>query len=91
MITTKITLIPFAVPERVRIQRPPGRREDGFPVGSEGTFILSELDEHALSELCDQFRRDCFKKAGKTEPRAVCNKDEPAPFIHGGGIIPFDG
>jgi hypothetical protein len=82
MITTKIALVPFTVPNYVRIQRPPGHvttREDGFPVGNEGTFILAELDEHTLSELCDQFRKDCFKKAGKTEPRAICCKNEPAP------------
>jgi hypothetical protein len=30
---------------------------------------LKELDEQALSDLCDKFRQDVFKKANKKDPR----------------------
>ena len=67
-ISQKIKLQPFRVPNFVLVKQEPGKREDGFKEGPK--YALSELDEFALSMLCDKFREDVFKKAGKTDPDA---------------------
>lgn len=37
------------------------------------TYSLDLLDPHSLSDLCDQFRKDVFRKAGKSDPRIQGN------------------
>lgn len=33
------------------------------------SFTLAEISEEILSKLCEQFREDVFKKAGKVDPK----------------------
>jgi hypothetical protein len=60
-----VTLEPFSVPNFVR------RDKKGAVPGDDATpaFPLSDVDEAALSALCDQFREAVFAKAGKADPR----------------------
>ncbi len=52
-----IKLEPWLTPNFVRAETP------GI------CFTLSEASEEALSDLCDQFRAEVFRKAGKKDPK----------------------
>ena len=69
MIEAKIKLKPFLVPNFVLADQPPKPRQEGFIEGQQ--FALSELDVATLDLLCEQFREDVFKKAGKDDPQAA--------------------
>ena len=62
-IETKIKLQPFGVPNYVLIEGKPRVRQDGFKETPK--YHLSELDSAILTQLCDRFRDEVFKKAGK--------------------------
>ena len=64
----KITLdlLPFRTPKYVLVKQSPGKKEDGFKEGPK--FHLSELDSLVLNRLCNDFRNEVFKKAGKEQP-----------------------
>ena len=64
----KIKLRPFNVPNYVLGETSPGLKQDGFVEGPK--WHIKELAETTLSELCDQFRKDVFEKAGKQDPRS---------------------
>ena len=57
----KLKLKPFTAPSYVIVDEPERKRQDGFKEARK--YHVSELDEDALSDLCDQFRADIFKKA----------------------------
>ena len=66
-IVKEVTLEPFMVPNFVRQEVLPRKRQDGLieaPI-----YHLSDLDVETLSELCDDFRRKIFEKAGKGDPK----------------------
>lgn len=65
-IETQIKLQHFRVPNFVLTEPNVGRREDGFSEAPK--YALNELDAATLDLLCDQFREDVFKKAGKQDP-----------------------
>ena len=67
MITIKKELKPFQTPNYVFEKELPRPREEGFQQSS--SYKISELDPEVLSKLCDQFRKDIFKKAGKADPK----------------------
>jgi hypothetical protein len=69
MPSMKINLVPFATPNFVSVQMPPRPKQDGFIASP--TFALAELDHETLSTLCDEFRAEVFRKAGKTDPKPV--------------------
>jgi hypothetical protein len=60
-----IKLHPFAVPDFVVQAQTPGNREDGWRKAI--VVPISELSAATLGELCDEFRRDVFAKAGKSD------------------------
>lgn len=64
-----LQLRPFIVPNFVSVDMPPRQRQDG--VSFAGTFPLSTVGEDELSRMCDEFRAEIFKKAGKTDPKNV--------------------
>jgi hypothetical protein len=61
----ELKLKPFQVPNYVFSEHPPVLRQEGFQESPK--FELRELSEEALSQLCDDFRRKVFEKAGKKD------------------------
>ena len=59
MITIDAKIVPFTVPDHVVISQT--IRDSPY------TLPLAVLDAATLSNLCDQFRTDCFMKAGKID------------------------
>jgi len=64
--TLEVELQPFQTPNFVRAKVKPGKREDG--IQETPCYPLSDLDPYTLAKLCDQFRAEIFKKAGKQQP-----------------------
>lgn len=62
-VTIQVELQPFTVPDFVRTVERPGKREDGF--AETVAYPLSDLDSLTLDRLCEQFRNEVFRKAGK--------------------------
>ena len=62
----EIELHPFTTPNFVIQKVEPRPRQEGMIEAPK--YHLRELDPATLSRLCDQFRRDVFEKAGKTDP-----------------------
>jgi hypothetical protein len=61
-----VELRPFTVPNYV-IQVTPARpRQEGFVEAPK--YALTELDADTLAQLCDDFRKSVFEKAGKPDP-----------------------
>lgn len=69
----QIKLQPFTVPNFVLEVMKPGCRQDGFHAAT--THPLSDLSDEALAELCDDFRREVFRKAGRGGEKG--NASEP--------------
>jgi hypothetical protein len=67
MTEIKQKLRPFMTPNFVSVEMPPRPRQEGLVEAPK--FALAELDAETLSELCDEFRADVFRKANKTDPR----------------------
>ena len=65
--TIQLKLQPFRTPNFVLPETPPGKLQDGFKTGS--SFPLSQLPAETLSDMCDAFRDEVFKKAGKDDPK----------------------
>lgn len=62
----EVAIQPFSIPHFVRRDKKAAAAGDP---DAEAAFELSAVDAMTLSALCDQFRADVFKKAGKTDPR----------------------
>jgi len=69
MTTIKIALKPFSTPNFVLLNFPAGERQHGFKESP--TVPLSEVDADSLAKLCDDFREEIFRKAGKRDPAFV--------------------
>jgi hypothetical protein len=65
-ITTKVELMPFLTPNFVIQKVEPGKREEGLRHVPQ--YALAELDADVLDALCNEFRSEIFKKAGKRDP-----------------------
>lgn len=61
-----IELQPWAAPNFVIMVTPPRPRQEGIHHVS--TFPLQAVDADALAKMCDDFRAEVFRKAGKTDP-----------------------
>lgn len=62
----ELDLVPFNIPNYILVKGKPCKREDGFKEAIK--FHLSELDSLTLDKLCEEFRKEVFKKAGKEQP-----------------------
>lgn len=62
----ELDLVPFNVPNFVLVKEKPRKRQEGFAEGMK--FRLADLDAATLDKLCEEFKKEIFKKAGK-EPR----------------------
>jgi hypothetical protein len=67
VISIEKELQPFQVPNYVIEVPKVSKRQDGFQETPK--HHLSELDGNVLDQLCERFREDVFKKAGKNDPR----------------------
>jgi len=57
----------WATPNVVEVKRPPRPRQEGFtPMPG---ILLADASANLLAELCDNFRAEVFRKAGKQDPR----------------------
>lgn len=63
MATLKLDLKDWQVPGFVQTQLP-GK-------GETSSVKIEDVEADSLSELCDNFRRSIFKRAGKQDPRAL--------------------
>lgn len=66
-ITLELKITPFKVPDAVTLEQAPGGREQGFRPPP--TVALRELPVETLSAMCDDFRREVFRKAGHPETK----------------------
>jgi len=66
MADIKVKLRPLMTPNYAIQEMPAGLKQDGLRELPK--FALSELDAETLSDLCDEFRREIFTKAGKSDP-----------------------
>jgi len=64
-----IKLQPFSTPNYVISESRVGTRQEGLIENPK--WPLSEVDEDTLSQLCEKFREDVFKKAGKNDPYSL--------------------
>jgi hypothetical protein len=64
-----IETVPFTTPNFVLLKMPPRHRQEGFQELPK--LALSDVPADELSAMCDQFRRDIFKKAAKQDPLGV--------------------
>lgn len=62
----KIELKPWLTPNYVIAKTSPRPRQDGFQESPK--WHLYEVDAEDLARQCDEFRREVFRKAGKTDP-----------------------
>ena len=62
----KIELLGFTVPNFVIQKMPPRPRQDGLVEAPK--YPLSEVPAEDLASLCDHFRGEVFRKAGKADP-----------------------
>ena len=62
----EIPRLPWNVPNFVLLQGPVGRRQDGPQQGM--TLPLASVQAEVLAEMCDEFRAEIFRKAGKVDP-----------------------
>lgn len=62
-----IELQPWATPNFVRAKMSPRPKQEGVNLESP-SWPLWEVDALTLSQMCDEFRAEVFKKAGKEDP-----------------------
>jgi hypothetical protein len=72
----KVKTIPWITPNFVRIIRPPRSRHEGPNFNDNEGFSLDEVDVETLSEMCDEFRKEIFKKAKKEDPKKCLEIDD---------------
>lgn len=63
-----VKLKPFSTPNFVIGIMPPGTRENG--IEKLPSWPLSVVSVEELDKMCNDFRAEVFKKAGKTDPYA---------------------
>lgn len=61
-----VKLKPFLTPNFVIPEAKPGARQEGWNPPT--SIPLADVDAQELSDMCDQFRADVFRKAGKEDP-----------------------
>ena len=65
----KVELNPWMVPNFVTAKMPPRIKQEGFQEGPK--WHVSDVDAATLAELCDKFRAEIFRKAGKHDPASI--------------------
>lgn len=62
----KIETNPWITPNFVTAKMPPRPRQEGFQEGPK--WHLRDVDAETLAKMCDDFRAEIFRKAGKADP-----------------------
>ncbi len=62
---------PWSTPNYVIAKMAPRPRQEGLTCAL--SWSLNEVDPELLSKLCDEFRADIFRKAGRVDPRKAAN------------------
>lgn len=62
----QIKLKPFQTPNFAIQEVPPTTRQEGFTAAP--SWPLSDVDAPTLAQMCDEFRAEVFRKAGKDDP-----------------------
>lgn len=70
----QVDVMAWTTPNFVRLKMPPGQRQDGW--NDAPGIPLGEINADVLSMLCDDFRAEVFKKAGKVDPQARAMQSE---------------
>lgn len=79
---------PFQVPNFAIVEVPKNQQETVFrdndrsfnaAGGSTISIPLSEVNDQSLSDLCDEFRKSVFEKAGKKDPKGGNGKVDFIP------------
>lgn len=66
MAEIKVRLLPIRVPNYIIHEAQPRPQGEGFKENDKSK--LEDLNPDTLAELCDDFRKSIFEKAGKTDP-----------------------
>lgn len=64
--TLQVELQPFQTPDFVHAVSKPALKQQGMQESPR--YPLSDLDPMTLDRLCDDFRAEVFRKAGKEQP-----------------------
>lgn len=64
--TLHVELQPFQVPNFVMAVGKPGARQEGMR--ELPSYPLSDLDSETLDRMCNEFRNEIFRRAGKNQP-----------------------
>jgi hypothetical protein len=67
MRTMKVDVQPWLTPNFVTGKMPIGKRQDGISFDGP-KWSLAEVDADTLAAMCDDFRAEVFRKAGKPDP-----------------------
>ena len=63
----KLAVVPWSVPNFVILQFAPRPRQEGFTEAPK--LELAAVEADTLAQMCDDFRAEVFRKAGKPDPR----------------------
>lgn len=72
MAELKLKVKSWQTPNFVLAEMPTRPKQDG--IISVPQWPLQDVDAAVLAELCDEFRREIFLKAGKNDPFSVVEK-----------------
>ena len=72
----KVKLAPIKVPNFVLVEESSSRNPKHCNSTMYTSISITELSEETLSGLCDEFRKNVFKKAGKKDPKENVNIGE---------------
>ncbi len=65
----EVELNPWLAPSCVTVKAKPGLKQEGMKESQ--VIDIWDLDEKTLAGLCDEFRREVFRKAGKKDPQKL--------------------
>lgn len=68
--TIEVKIQPFQVPDFVLAETEAKLKQEGMVETPK--YALSELSADTLEELCEEFKKSVFEKAGKGRPAQVC-------------------
>ncbi len=72
MASIQLKLRPFNIPNFAIVEGQPVSRQEGINFNS-NFFPISELSNADLAEMCEDWRRRIYEKAGKELPELIVN------------------